>query len=129
MSYTIRNGKLVKEKKAGNPEKKAEQQWAEQERVLKRWNERQEIDRMGTMDRHNAMYKLAERNERKGKKGGDCNVTQCQKPGASCWNPPMRAWYCYECASDIRESSIRFGDEPFIRPQDLHCDHHFKYEG
>ena len=132
MAYKSVGGKLVKIKKKRNRDRQQFNLGMEQERkaneILKRHLERDEIDQLSTSDRTTAMYDLAERNERKGKRGGDCNVTQCQKPGASCWNPPMSAFYCYKCAYDIRESSIRFGDTPFIAPGDLHADFTFKYK-
>ena len=132
MAYKVVGGKLVKIKKNRNRDRQMFNAGVAQERktneIVKRQLERFDIDKLGTMDRHNAMYDLAERNERKGKKGGDCNVTQCQKPGASCYNPPMRAYYCYKCASDIRNSSLRHGDEPFILPEHLHRDFTFKYK-
>ena len=37
----------------------------------------------------------------KGKLDGNCNVTDCQKPGATWWNTSTRAYYCYHCAEDI----------------------------
>jgi hypothetical protein len=57
-----------------------------------------------TMSVHNLMYKKAELNEQKGKKGGDCNVTQCQEPNAVMWNNGTNAWYCQSCAEKINNS-------------------------
>ncbi len=68
--------------------------------------ERHELitESMSTMARHNFMYLHAERSELKGKKDGDCNVTQCQKPNAIMWNNGTNARYCESCASDINNS-------------------------
>ncbi len=52
------------------------------------------------------MREKAKTNEQKGKFGGDCNVTQCQKAGACSYNHAMRAYYCEECANKINEASI-----------------------
>ena len=37
----------------------------------------------------------------KGKKGGRCNVTACQKPGAMWFNKSTEAYYCEDCAREI----------------------------
>lgn len=37
----------------------------------------------------------------KGKKGGRCNVTACQQPGAWYFNKSTRAYYCQDCAREI----------------------------
>ena len=66
----------------------------------------------------------AETNERKGKHGGDCNVTQCQKPGASSYNHAMRAYYCEACAEKLNANAISYGEEPFC---DVVPDHTYKY--
>ena len=58
-----------------------------------------------TLDKFVQMQKKAETNESKGKFGGDCNVTQCQKPGACCYNHAMRAYYCKSCAEEINKFS------------------------
>lgn len=39
----------------------------------------------------------------KGKRGGSCNRTACQAPGAIWWNRGSRAWYCEGCAILINE--------------------------
>jgi len=57
-----------------------------------------------TMSRHTLMYKKADVNPLKGKRGGDCNVTQCQKPNAIMYNNGTHAWYCKSCAEDINFS-------------------------
>ena len=36
--------------------------------------------------------------ELKGKKNGNCNRTDCQKPGATWYNHSTRMWYCGDCA-------------------------------
>lgn len=41
----------------------------------------------------------------KGKKDGNCNVTACQKPGATWWNASTRAYYCPHCAAEINRWS------------------------
>lgn len=140
MAYHKVNGKLVKVVKTSN-KKHYNPNWEfdgfsvkdeEHEQgitIMSRLSERMGIDSLSTGERHSEMCKLAKTNPRKGVKGGDCNVTQCQKSGASSFNPPMRAWYCYKCASDMHKSSLSYGEEPFIRPEDLHADFTFKYEG
>lgn len=37
----------------------------------------------------------------KGRKGGFCNVTACQKPGAYYYNKSTQKYYCEHCASEI----------------------------
>lgn len=37
----------------------------------------------------------------KGVRGGNCNRTACQKPGANYWHTGTRAWYCVECTREI----------------------------
>ncbi|WP_278366920.1 hypothetical protein [Marinobacter salarius] len=37
----------------------------------------------------------------KGKRGGRCNVTACQQPGAWYFNKSTRAYYCENCAREI----------------------------
>lgn len=44
-----------------------------------------------------------ERGNLKGKQGGNCNVTACQRPGAWFLNSGTRAYYCFSCAADIRK--------------------------
>ena len=39
--------------------------------------------------------------EFKGLKGGNCNVTACQKPDATYYNKSTQAYYCGECATEI----------------------------
>ena len=133
MAYKSVNGKLVKIEKNRNRTRQNEVAHMKANKlaneVMRRSLERFDIDRMGTRERFEAMHKLAETNERKGKKGGDCNVTQCQKPGASSYNPAMRAYYCRSCAIKIRDSSLRHGDTPFILAEHIQRDGTFKYEG
>lgn len=128
MAYHVVNGKLVKIKK----EKKLnfDKHWAEEQKkqavvneISRRFSERAKIDRLDTRERHEAMIDLAKTNDRKGKKGGDCNVTQCQKPGASSYNTAMRAYYCEDCAQDIWQAGQRDGRD-FIRPTP---DYTYKY--
>jgi len=44
---------------------------------------------------------MKELHESKGKKGGRCNVTACQQPGAWYFNKSTRAYYCQECANEV----------------------------
>ena len=37
----------------------------------------------------------------KGIKGGNCNVTACQKPGALFFNKSTKKYYCKDCATEI----------------------------
>ena len=84
-----------------------------------------------TMQRHEFMYKYAELNEKKGKKGGCCNITQCQKEGACCFNGSTRAYYCLSCWSDIYNSATYGGQCPvdWMDPKDRVADFTFEYEG
>lgn len=41
----------------------------------------------------------------KGSRGGRCNRTACQKPGATMFNTSTRAWYCPACAESINRWS------------------------
>lgn len=41
--------------------------------------------------------------ELKGKYGGNCNRTACQKPGAVWYNHSTREHYCSSCASTLNE--------------------------
>jgi hypothetical protein len=66
-----------------------------------------------TMERHNLMRSIAKANPDKGVAGGDCNVTQCQREGASSYNEPMSAFYCQQCADAINSGN----DEPFVDSQ------------
>ncbi|AGN30154.1 hypothetical protein VPFG_00152 [Vibrio phage nt-1] len=130
MAYEVINGKLrkVKKEKARDYDKewsKMQEIAKRQVKIMDRIRERDEIDSLDTRERHEAMIELAERNERKGKKGGDCNVTQCQKPGASSYNVAMRAYYCECCAQEIWQAAQRNGQD-FIRPTP---DYTYKYEG
>ncbi len=59
-----------------------------------------------SMTRFEYMRKKAATNEMKGKFGGDCNVTQCQKSGACSYNHAMRAYYCEKCATEINKASF-----------------------
>lgn len=47
----------------------------------------------------------------KGVKDGNCNVTACQRPGATWWNTSMRAYYCRTCAHDINYWCRKDGNE------------------
>lgn len=50
-------------------------------------------------------YKVAHTNL-KGLKGGNCNRTACQKPGAHYFNKGTDKYYCQECALLINRASI-----------------------
>lgn len=80
----------------------------------------QSIDTTDTMKRHNLMYQISANNPDKGVPGGDCNVTQCQKPGASSYNHPMKAFYCEECGHAINAGN----QDPFV---DVLPDHTLAY--
>lgn len=43
--------------------------------------------------------------KQKGIKGGNCNVTACQRPGAAWWNTSTRCYYCTACAREINRWS------------------------
>lgn len=72
--------------------------------------------------RHDAMNVKAKTNQAKGKRGGDCNRTQCQRPGAWWYNKTMRAYYCGDCAGAINESCLHkdhivtFGSMIYVNP-------------
>lgn len=46
----------------------------------------------------------------KGKKGGSCNRTACQRPGADYYNKYMDAFYCLHCAQEITLYARKMGD-------------------
>jgi hypothetical protein len=49
----------------------------------------------------NHRFESAKNAELKGKRDGNCNVSACQKHGATWFNTAMRAYYCEDCADDI----------------------------
>lgn len=60
------------------------------------------------MDHHEAMILKAETNAKKGIKGGDCNVTQCQEPDSAFYfNKSTRKYYCAHCANEINKVNRR----------------------
>lgn len=126
MAYQVVNGKMVK---IAKQKTKPSVYRSHVDTVSARLSEELKQDRMGTRERHEYMYEKAANNPRKGKKGGDCNVTQCQRPGASCYNPPMRAWYCHSCASDIRRVSLSHNEEPFIQAEHIKPDYYYDEQG
>lgn len=75
-----------------------------------------------TLTRHEAMEEKAQINTAKGKRGGDCNRTQCQRPEAWWYNSTMRAYYCGDCAGAINESClykdhiVSFGSKVYVMP-------------
>lgn len=77
----------------------------------------EDADKLGTRERHDRMYEIAAHNLLKGRQGGCCNVTQCQKPDSAVhYNNGTHAWYCRSCALDIH-SANRFDD--FVLFDDL----------
>lgn len=84
--------------------------------------------KLSTGERHSFMYKFAEANPNKGKQGGSCNVTQCQKKGASCYNGSTRAYYCTKCWDDIYHSATYGGlqEVDWIKAEDRKED--FSYD-
>lgn len=59
-----------------------------------------------TMRQHDAMIERAATNVQKGKRGGDCNRTACQRPHAWWYNKTMQAFYCADCAGMINEACL-----------------------
>ena len=56
--------------------------------------------------------------EDKGHKGGSCNRTACQQPGAYWFNHSTRAYYCTPCARMLnREAELFRGSDTYL--QDL----------
>lgn len=47
----------------------------------------------------------------KGVKGGNCNITACQSPGAHFWNKAMNRYYCHYCATDMHRFALRVKEE------------------
>ncbi|QFZ84578.1 hypothetical protein GFK26_18290 [Variovorax paradoxus] len=51
----------------------------------------------------------------KGKQGRNCNVTACQRPNAWFLNSGTDAYYCFDCAWDIRKFNLRRNsDDGFV---------------
>lgn len=75
-----------------------------------------------TLRQHDAMIEKAKTNAQKGKRGGDCNRTQCQRPHAWWYNKTMRSYYCGDCAGAINESClfkdhiVSFGSMIYVVP-------------
>lgn len=71
---------------------------------------------------HEFMQAKAKTNVQKGKRGGDCNRTQCQRPNAWWYNKTMQAYYCGDCAGAINESCLTkdhiasFGSKVYVMP-------------
>ena len=42
---------------------------------------------------------------KKGTKGGNCNRTACQRPGAVWFHLDTRAWYCTSCARELNRAN------------------------
>lgn len=52
--------------------------------------------------------------DNKGKLGGNCNVTRCQRDGSAFYyNISNKKYYCRSCALKINEACIQYG-EPLI---------------
>jgi hypothetical protein len=81
MSYTVIGGKLIKVQR-------------------NRWRGGNNIGEI-----INTSVAEKKKAELKGKRDGNCNVTVCQKPGATWWNTSTRAYYCPHCASEINRWS------------------------
>lgn len=50
-------------------------------------------------------YKLEPLTPQKGLKGGNCNRTACQKPGAQFFNHSTKKYYCQTCAMLINRAN------------------------
>lgn len=81
MSYAVINGKLVKAQR--------DRGW---------YGNRGQSNVAKIAQENNSAAKKA---KLKGQRDGNCNVTACQKPGATWWNTSTRAYYCPHCASEI----------------------------
>lgn len=57
--------------------------------------------------------------ELKGKRNGNCNVTACQRPGATWWNTSTRAYYCRSCADEINRWSRHDEDIEICYPSEF----------
>ena len=60
----------------------------------------------------NANVEKARKAKLKGKKNGNCNVTACQRPGATWWNVGTRAYYCEHCAKRINSDGCARYNQP-----------------
>ena len=64
----------------------------------------------------------------KGKRGGNCNRTACQRSNAWWYNKTMRAYYCGDCAGAINESCltrdhiVSFGSKTYVNPPSVRID-------
>lgn len=66
----------------------------------------------------------------KGKRGGNCNRTACQAPGAFAWSLNNHAYYCDDCARMLNWEPVnqkywhdRYGIKRFVfRPETLTAD-------
>lgn len=57
----------------------------------------------------------------KGIKDGNCNVTACQRPGATFFNKSTRKYYCRACAKEINWPGGR-ADTKALYGTDLLCE-------
>lgn len=49
----------------------------------------------------------------KGVRGGNCNVTHCQAPGAFAWSMNNRAYYCDDCARTLNRANHAYWKEAY----------------
>jgi hypothetical protein len=66
----------------------------------------------------------------KGKRGGRCNITACQRKGAYWYNQVMKAYYCEDCAVDINDHPIQQNDGPWricVLDRQVY-EHHLAYD-
>lgn len=81
-----------------------------------------------TLLQHEANEAKAKTNDQKGKRGGDCNRTQCQRPHAWWYNKTMQAYYCGDCAGAINESCLTrdhiesFPNKIYVNPPSARID-------
>lgn len=77
---------------------------------------------------HEANEAKAKTNAQKGKRGGDCNRTQCQRPHAWWYNKTMQAYYCGDCAGAINASCLTrdhiesFPNKIYVNPPSARVD-------
>lgn len=55
----------------------------------------------------------------KGVKGGNCNITACQKPNAIYYNHGSMAWYCPSCAKRLNADPYNKADAMKMFGHDL----------
>lgn len=80
--------------------------------LLKELDQVQQGD-LGTMERHETMYRLADEAKALGLKGRWnllCNRTQCLAPNATWYNRGSHAFYCPDCADMLNNDSFNGRD-------------------